>query len=99
INSIREEDLSKIHKLGKTAAETSVEVHRYLFKQPIVDIKTIQKWTKFTKAGAQKVIDRFVDLGILFQRDLKKTYGRTYVYRSYLSLFHNPQESVQRQND
>lgn len=88
INVIREEDLNKIHKLGKTAASTSVEVLRHLFRQPIVNVKMIQKWTHFSKAGAQRVIDRLIDLGILYQRTPPKTYGRTYEYRSYLSLFH-----------
>lgn len=94
INLVREEDMNKIHKLGKTAAITSVEVLRHLFKQPIIDVRTIQKWTKFSKVGAQKVIDRFLELGILSQRNLQKTYGRTYVYRTYLSLFHQEEHSL-----
>lgn len=85
---IREQDMAKIHKLGKAAASTAVEVLRNLFKQPIVDVSKIQAWTKMkTRAGAQKVIDRFIDLGILVPRDPQKTYGRTYEYRSYLQIF------------
>jgi Fic family protein len=88
ITQIRENDMAKIHKLGKTAANTAVEVLRNLFRQPIIDASKIQEWTKVkTRAGAQKIIDRFIDLGILIQRDPKKTYGRTYEYRSYLQLF------------
>jgi predicted transcriptional regulator len=70
------------------SAISSVELLRNLFKQPIVDIAKIQEWTNIkTRAGAQKVIDRFIDMGILVQRDPIKIYGRTYEYRAYLKLF------------
>ena len=87
INQIREQDMVKVHKLGKSAAASAVEVLRNLYKQPIVSVAKIQEWTGFTRAGAQKVIDRFIDLDILTCRDFHKTYGRTYEYRAYLRLF------------
>lgn len=88
ITRIRENDMEKVYKLGKTAATTAIDVLRNLYRQPIVDVPKIQEWTKVkTRTGAQKIIDRLVDLGILFQRDPKKTYGRTYEYRAYLQLF------------
>lgn len=90
ITHIREKDMAKIHKLGKTAAATAVEVLRNLFRQPIVDVSKIQEWTKVkTRAGAQKIIDRLVDLEILRQKNPKKTYRKTYEYHSYLQLFEN----------
>jgi Fic family protein len=87
INTLHQQDMNKIHKLGKTSAQNAVEVLRNLYKQPIIDTATMQKWTGFTRAGAQKMIDRFIQLEILFLRDPQKTYGRTYEYRAYLSLF------------
>lgn len=61
-----------------------------LFSQPIVTVGTIQDWTGFrTRAGAQKLIDRFVEQGILRIKDETKKYGRTYVYQDYLDIFHN----------
>jgi Fic family protein len=87
INAIHRKDMIKLHQLGKPAAAIGIEVLRNLYKQPIVDVATIQKWTKFTRAGAQKVIDRFIQLKILVIRDASITYGRTYEYRSYLQLF------------
>lgn len=90
ISRIRENDMSKIHKLGKTSASTAVDVLRNLFRQPIIDVSKIQKWTKVkTRSGAQKIIDRFIDLGILIQRDPQQTYRKTYEYQSYLRLFKN----------
>lgn len=89
INIFREQDMAKIQKLGKPAAESAVEVLRNLYKQPIVDVAKIQEWTTFTRSGAQKVIDRLMKLGILVQRDPQKSYGRTYSYETYLQLFQN----------
>lgn len=87
INQIREQDMAKVHKLGKMSADSAVEVLRNLYKQPIVDVAQVQKWTRFTRAGAQKVINRLIDLGILIQRDPHITYGRIYAYHSYIELF------------
>jgi hypothetical protein len=53
-----------------------------------VDASKIQEWTKMkTRAGAQRVINRLIDLGILAPSEPEKTYGRTYEYSSYLHLF------------
>lgn len=88
ITQIRETDINKIHTLGKPAARVASNVLRNLFRQPIVDVIRIQDWTKTkTRAGAQKIIDRFIRLGILVQRDPKKMYARTYEYRNYLQIF------------
>lgn len=89
ITCIREQDMAKVHKLGKTAAETAVEVLRHLYRQPIIDVAKILEWSKITtRAGAQKVIDRLIDLEILVQRNPQKSYARTYEYRTYLNLFY-----------
>jgi chemotaxis response regulator CheB len=37
--------------------------------------------------GAQKIIDRFVDIGILSVKDKDVKYGKVYVYREYLDMF------------
>ncbi|MBP7074196.1 MAG: Fic family protein [Rhabdochlamydiaceae bacterium] len=88
INRIREQDMMKVHKLGKSSAAMSIEILRNLYRQPIVDVAKIQEWTGVkTRAGAQLIINRFVKLDILIQRNPEKNYGRTYEYRSYLELF------------
>lgn len=87
INRIREQDMFKLHQLGKIAAKNALHILQKLYGQPIVDLAKIQEWTGFTRAGAQKTIDRLIDLSILTQRDLSKNYGRTYEYQSYLQLF------------
>jgi Fic family protein len=87
ITQIREEDSKKMHALGKTAAKTSIEVLINLYKLPIVNVNKIKDWTGFTRQGAQKVIDRFVDLEILKQKDESKSYGRSFIYKRYVDIF------------
>jgi Fic family protein len=88
INELREKDFAKVHLLGKVSATTAAEVLRHLYRQPIIDVAAVQKWTKMsTRHGAQKVIERLITLKILTQRDPLKTYRRSYEYQSYLKLF------------
>ncbi len=88
INQLREQDMAKLQKLGKASAETGIDLLRNLYQQPIVDVAKIQEWTGFTRAGAQKVIDRFIQMEILKEHNPDKTYSKTYEYNSYLKLFY-----------
>ena len=87
ITKLREDDMAKIQALAKRESESGVLVLRKLYAQPIVSTKAIMEWTGFSRAGAQKVIDRFVSLGILELKDEKETYDRTYIYRKYVNIF------------
>ena len=87
ITKLREEDMAKIQALAKRESESGVLVLQKLYKQPIVSTKIIMKWTSFSRAGSQKVIDRFVNLGILQQKNQKETYDKTYLYRRYINIF------------
>ncbi|MGB7293790.1 MAG: hypothetical protein WBD99_16605 [Thermodesulfobacteriota bacterium] len=73
--------------LGKTASESATAILPKLFQLPIVNVAIIQEWTGFTRQGAQKVIDRISDLGILELKDENKTYGRSFIYRRYVDIF------------
>lgn len=87
ITVLREKDMAKIQTLSKRASESAINVLPRLYGQPIVNIALIQKWTGFTRRGAQTVIDRFIDLGILSPKNKAKKYGQSYVYNSYLDIF------------
>jgi len=39
------------------------------------------------RAGAQIVIKRLIEKGILIPKDKDKKYGQSYVYREYLDIF------------
>jgi len=87
ITQLREKDRHKIQKLGTRASESAVMILPKLYGQPIVNVSIIQKWTGFTRAGAQRVIDRFIAMEILFPKDQDKKYGQSYVYKKYLDIF------------
>lgn len=91
ITTLREKDLLKIQTLGKRASESAALVLPKLYAQPIVTVSVIQKWTGFTRAGAQTVIDRFLKMGILTPKDKGKKYGQSYMYKSYIDIFNDSQ--------
>ncbi len=94
ITSLRERDMSKIQALGKRASESALAVLPKLYGQPIVNISMIQKWTGFTRAGAQTVIDRFIKIGILSIKNKDIKYGQSYVYKEYLNIFTDKSEKL-----
>lgn len=87
ITKLRERGVLKIQELGKRASESSVKVLPRLYGQPIVNVATIQKWTGFTRAGAQTVIGRFIDMKILIPKDQDIKYGQSYIYKEYVDIF------------
>lgn len=89
ITKLRKDDMAKIMKLGKRASETADIVLPRLYGQPIINVAVMQEWTGFTRAGAQTVIDRFIDMSILSPRHKDKTYGQSYEYKKYLDIFSN----------
>ena len=88
ITELREKDIQKIQKLGTRASESATMILPKLYGQPIVNVPIIREWTGFTRAGAQHVINRFVDMEILIPKDQDKKYGQSYVYKKYLDLFY-----------
>jgi Fic family protein len=90
IKALREKDMRKIQSLGKRAANTAVHILLELYRQPIVNNALFQKWTGFTRAGAQTVINRFMGMGILSIKNKDKKYGQSYVYQEYLNIFDEP---------
>ena len=87
ITDLRQKDMEKIQSLSKTASESGIKVLKELFKWPIINNNNIKKWTGFTLPGAQRVIDRFVKLDILQQKDKNEKYGRSYIYKNYVDIF------------
>lgn len=87
IRKLRDIDMLKIQTLAKRESESGVLVLQKLFGAPIVNTKKVMDWTGFTRAGAQKVIDRFIKLGILYAQDEKGTYDRSYAYKDYIDIF------------
>lgn len=93
ITDLREKDIVKIQTLGKRASESASMVLPKLYAQPVVNVSVIQEWTGFTRAGSQQVIDRFIKIGILSQKDKDIKYGQSYVYKRYLDIFSDNKQS------
>jgi len=89
ITELRENDKQKIQKLGTRASESATMILPKLYGQPIVNVAIIQGWTGFTRAGAQRVIDRFIGMDILTPKDKDKKYGQSYAYKKYLDIFYD----------
>ncbi|MFH0846052.1 MAG: Fic/DOC family N-terminal domain-containing protein [Patescibacteria group bacterium] len=87
ITKLRNEDILKIQALAKRESESGLLVFQKLFETPIVNTKKIMEWTGFTRSGAQRVIDRFVELGIMKPQDEKDNYDRKYIYERYFNAF------------
>ncbi len=87
ITELRDEDTQKIQKLGTRASESAVIILPKLYGQPIINVSNVQEWTDYTRAGAQRVIDRFVQIGILSKKDKDVKYGQSYVYKKYIDIF------------
>ena len=87
ITVLREQDVQKIQRLGTRASESASEILPKLYGQPIVNTALIQKWAGFTRAGSQKVIDRFVEMKILFPKNKDSNYGQSYQYNDYIDIF------------
>lgn len=93
ITKLRERDILQIQSMDKRSSKSAISVLPKLFELPIVDVSTIQKWTGFSWNGAQKLIDRFVDLGILSLRDVNKKYNKSYIYKDYVDIFYKTHKS------
>lgn len=86
IRQIRDEDMTKIQSLAKRESESGVTVLSHLFGEPIATASSVIKWTGFTRAGALKLLERFVALGILEEREADGV-ERSFIYSRYISVF------------
>ena len=86
IRKIRDTDMAKIQALAKRESESGVLVLSRLFREPVVTATTVMRWTKFSRAGALKLLDRFVTLGIL-KSVQSQGQERSFVYRQYIDVF------------
>lgn len=87
ITVLREADMRKIQSLGKREATSGVLFLQQLFKNPIASSAMVANTMNFTRAGAGKLIDRFVGMGILKPLDENSKWGKTYLYRNYVNIF------------
>ena len=87
ISVLIEEDMRKIQGLGKREAQSGIKFLQTLFRNPIVTSGKAAEYTGYTRNGAQKVIDRFMELDILQLRSESVKYGKSYIYKKYVNIF------------
>lgn len=86
ITALCDRDFAKMQKLGRKSAESTLEIVRKLFSQPIVGVAEIAKWTGFSPQGAYNMIERLKGLKILEPLGSAE-YGQKYVYVDYYEIF------------
>ena len=86
IVELREKDLHKTSGLGKTS-KYAVVLLKNLFKLPMINVRKIQEFTGLSREGSNRLVKRFVKLGILCHKEEEKKYGQIFVYKEYLDLF------------
>ncbi len=94
ITRLRERDILRIQGMDRRSSRSAITVLPKLFVLPIVDVSTIQKWTGFSRSGSQKLIERFVELNILYPRDIQKKYNRSYIYKDYVDIFYDAHKTT-----
>lgn len=87
IVTLREHDLQKVMALGGKQAPNASKLLLGLYRQPIVDIATVQSITGLSRPAANALVQKFIEIGILNQTDETVTYGREFGYAKYLKLF------------
>lgn len=87
ITELKERDFAKIRLFGKRASESAHFVLPKLYAHPVVNVSLIREWTGFSTPGAQMVIDRFMEVGILSPKNKDGKYGQSYVYGEYIDIF------------
>lgn len=95
ITTLRDYDFAKMQKLGKKSAESTLEIVRKLFSQPIVGVAEIIKWTGFSKQGAYNMIERLLKLGILEPLG-DAVYDQKYIYADYYEIFDDTFRSARK---
>ena len=64
-----------------------------LYKVPIVSVRKIEDWTGLSRVQANELVNKFVEIGVLTQKNKDIEYGREFWYKEYLGLFISKEEA------
>ncbi len=85
ILKLREMDLNKISKLGRSTSKATL-IFNFLFHTPYLTIKDVEKITEVKNPNALALVKKMVGLNILKEITGRKR-NKVFVYQSYVSLF------------
>jgi len=91
ILAMREEYRSKIADIMGRGAGSAHRVMEKLFDQPIVAVATVREWLDITPAGANSVVNRLVEIGLLSEIT-GYARNRRFRFDPYLKLFEDGAE-------
>jgi len=86
INALRDRDIKRINAYGGSP-KSALLVMDKLYELPIVNVRKVQEWTGFTRAGANDLVKKMIKIGILGQKGKEVEYDRIFEYREYLNIF------------
>ncbi|MCX6808658.1 MAG: Fic family protein [Candidatus Berkelbacteria bacterium] len=98
INNLRQEDVVKIHKLGRST-KTGILILEKLYQLPIINVKKIEEWSGLSRPAANELVRKLVEIGILEQKNKGIEYGREFWYKRYLDLFTSKKEQEEINSD
>jgi Fic family protein len=88
---LREDYRARItERLGR-AAGNGHRILEKLFDHPIVTVATVRKWLDITPAGANQLVNRLVDIGVLSEIT-GYARNRRFRFEPYVQLFEEPEE-------
>lgn len=87
IKALREIDTVKVQSLLRIS-ENAIKLYNHLFNKPTVSIDDVCKLLELSYPNAKKMIDKFIDLGIL-KLFVERKRNKIYVYNDYLQLFND----------
>ncbi|MDQ7088936.1 MAG: helix-turn-helix domain-containing protein [Acidobacteriota bacterium] len=89
---MREEYRAKVTEHLGRAAGNGHRILDRLFAQPIVNVATVRDWLDVTPAGANNLVRRLVEIGVL--REITGyARNRRFRFDPYLRQFEDPEEA------
>jgi Fic family protein len=86
INILKERDIKKLSELSAKSSKSAITLLEKLFGHPIITVNDAAEMTGLTFANANNLVQRLVDLKILFPLKSEQR-ARMFVYSKYVELF------------
>ncbi|QTR53427.1 Fic family protein [Thiothrix unzii] len=79
-------DRDVLPRFGVRRQENAQQLMRYLYRKPVVDVKTVTELLEITQKTAGSLVDDLVSYGVLAEITGQRR-NRLFVFREYLALF------------
>jgi Fic family protein len=86
IVSLRERDIQRVSGLGKSTKH-GIALLQKLYTLPIMNIRKVEEVTGLSRVSSNRLVRKFMELGILVPKDKRIKYGRLFIYKDYFKLF------------